>query len=609
MQPTGFVDRHWPKMLFVAWLVICVTFLFVKQQQIYWFALGDTDDNLRIMQVRAWLSGQDWYDLRQYRLDPPGGADIHWSRLVDLPIAALITVFKPFFGGADAEKYAVAFAPFFPMLVMLLSLGAAIRHLIGRVAMVEFLVMFLAMPVTLAQFAPLRIDHHGWQLASIALALAGIADPKRARGGMILGMATALSLVIGMEMFPYLVLAGGGTALRWVYDRREASRLMAYGVTLAAGTGLGYLAFVSYANQVPRCDALSPVWLSTMMATGGALSALTLIRVERWPARLVLLAIAGGVLAGGFALSWPQCLSRPDGASPELYKLWLSHVKEARPLYRQSTITIVAVGYAAFIGMVGAFYGMRFGRDREQTPAWAVILLMMAAAGIGLLWQTRTGAVTQLLAIIGGTAIMAAVVPQLRASNSVLIRVVGVVGALILISGIGFQHITSWATAEPDTAENPVRAGANTGTRPATDPKKEASKANAECSTIPSHAPIGRLTKATIFAPVDLNPRLIVLTHHNGIAGPYHRNEQAILDVYHAFRGSPDQARAIMARHGATLLLICPNSAEGTIFNAESPKGFYAQIEAGKTPDWLEPVALPASNPFRIWKIKPYSPR
>jgi hypothetical protein len=33
-----------------------------------------------MMQVRALIKGQDWFDLRQYRLNPPFGADIHWSR-------------------------------------------------------------------------------------------------------------------------------------------------------------------------------------------------------------------------------------------------------------------------------------------------------------------------------------------------------------------------------------------------------------------------------------------------------------------------------------------------------------------------------------------------
>src|SRR5918995_457132 len=69
-------------------------------------AIGNTDDNLRMSQVRALLAGQDWFDLRQYRLNPPYGANIHWSRFVDLPIAAIILALRPFVGGAEAERAA-----------------------------------------------------------------------------------------------------------------------------------------------------------------------------------------------------------------------------------------------------------------------------------------------------------------------------------------------------------------------------------------------------------------------------------------------------------------------------------------------------------------------
>jgi hypothetical protein len=600
MEDHSFVERHWRKMLFVVWLLIGVTFIWSKSNAIHWFSLGDTDDNLRIMQVRAWLNGQDWYDLRQYRLDPPGGADIHWSRLVDLPLAAIITVAKLFVDGATAEKVAVATAPLLPMLVVLLALGSAVRNLIGRMPFIEFMVAFLAMPVAFAQFAPLRIDHHGWQLACVALAIAGVAHPKRTQGGVILGLATSLSLVIGMEMLPYLLIAGAGTALRWVHDRNEASRLLAYGVTLAAGTGLGYLIFASNANQMARCDALSPVWLSAMMATGAVLAGVTMVKTDRWPARFALVAVAGIVLAIGFAMSWPQCLGKLEGISPELDKLWLSHVKEVRPVYKQSWIVIVTVGYAATLGILGALYGIMSGKrsGRSPAPAWAIILAMTVAAAAMLLWQTRIGAVAQLLSVAGVTAILAAVVPSIRASDNFLIRVLGTVAALVLISGIAGQHITGWLTAEPD-----VKA-ANAVSNSAKPVKPKAGAANASCSTIPSHAAIGRLPKALIFAPTDLNPRLITLTHHDGIAGPYHRNENAMLDIHHAFRGTPDEARAIITAHKATLVLICPHSAEGTIFNKESPGKFYDLLEKGKAPDWLEPVALPAKNPFKVWRVK-----
>ena len=54
---------------------------------------------------------------------------------------------------------------------------------------------------TLMMYAPMRIDHHGWQLACLALTVAGLADPRRARGGATVGLSSALSLTIGLEMF------------------------------------------------------------------------------------------------------------------------------------------------------------------------------------------------------------------------------------------------------------------------------------------------------------------------------------------------------------------------------------------------------------------------
>jgi hypothetical protein len=36
---------------------------------------------------------------------------------------------------------------------------------------------------------------------------------------------------------------------------------------------------------------------------------------------------------------------------------------------------------------------------------------------------------------------------------------------------------------------------------------------------------------------------------------------------------------------------------------SETPKGFYAQLEAGRVPDWLARVPLPQDSPFKMWKV------
>ena len=120
---------------------------------------------------------------------------------------------------------------------------------------------------------------------------------------------------------------------------------------------------------------------------------------------------------------------------------------------------------------------------------------------------------------------------------------------------------------------------------------------------MPALAPIARMPEATILTFVDLGPRLITVTHHKAIAGPYHRNGEAILDVQHSFRSKdPKVAHDVMDRHGATLLLLCPGLSESTIYATQDPEGFYRQLVRGKIPAWLERVPLPEGSPFMLWR-------
>ena len=101
----NFIDRHWRWLVVAAWVGFVVYLLVSRWSSVQNFSLSDTDDNMRLAQVRAWLNdGQGWYDLRQYKLDPPAGANIHWSRLVDLPLAGLILLGRLFLTGPQAEQ-------------------------------------------------------------------------------------------------------------------------------------------------------------------------------------------------------------------------------------------------------------------------------------------------------------------------------------------------------------------------------------------------------------------------------------------------------------------------------------------------------------------------
>lgn len=584
-----FLDQRWRLVTVTLWLLFVAGMLYWYWGRVHWFSLGDTDDNLRMMQVRAWLKGQDWYDLRQYRLSPPQGFNIHWSRLVDLPIAGIILATKPFLGGPNAERAAIALAPLLPMLVVLGGLTLTVRRLVAPAAYPIALVTLLAASTTLSMFVPARIDHHNWQLAMVAVILAGLADPKQRRGGLTVGVATALSLVIGLEMMPYLGLAGIAIALRWIWDGGQAPRLGAYAVSLAGGSALGFLLFASNDNWKPVCDALSPPWMGTMVLAGGLLFVLARLPLQSRIARLGAAGAAGAIVAGVFAGAWPQCLGKPEGVSPELQREWLDRIREARPITKQDWRSAVMMATLPAVGLIGGSFALWANRrDPQRLAGWASILLLSTCGFALLFLQIRAAAAAQLLAVPAGAALIWWGVPPLRASKSVLVRVLGTVLLILGASGLLVPFIIGLFPKDKETKGD-----------------KAVNKAGASCTTIPSMAPLTKIPPATMLTLVDLGPRLITLTKHSALAGPYHRNGEQILDVHRAFEGNDDTARAVIRKYRATMVLICPNYAEATNYRADAPKGFYARLEKGQAPGWLEPVSLPAKSPFKLWRVKP----
>jgi hypothetical protein len=583
----AFLERHWKVVICGAWLLFVAWFIFSRWTQIHLFGLSDTDDNMRMMQVRALLGGQDWFDLRQYRLNAPLGANMHWSRLVDLPLAAIILALRPFLGGPEAERVAVAAAPMLPHLLLLFGVALTARRLIDPRAFVLPLVAMILAGLANGMFMPTRIDHHGWQLAFLSVSMAGLVDPRRIRGGLTLGISTALSLAIGLEMLVYLAIAGAAVALFWVADAAQRPRAIAYASSLGGGVAISFLVFASYDNRLAVCDALTPVWLSNLLLASALLLLLALATPADWRLRLALGAGAAAIVAVFHLVAWPHCATRLEGVSPEVYDLWLSKVREARPLYAHGWRTlslIVALPVTGLAGWVLLAWRNRLDPDLFRRTIAAAVPALVAI--LLLLWQTRTGPAAQILAVVGAVAIIWIVAPLFDRIRNPVLRPIAVAAAALIGFGavvpLGLKLAPSKKASEREVQTN---------------------RANRLCNFIGSYRPIAELPRGTVFTFVDYGPRLIALTHHNSIIGPYHRNGEQIADAMMAFRGNSGQARVIFEKYGADYLLICPNSSTTTIFLAEAGGGFYGQLSRGQVPDWLDPVELPENSPFRMWRI------
>ncbi|MGJ3628675.1 hypothetical protein AB5I41_20390 [Sphingomonas sp. MMS24-JH45] len=78
----------------LSWLLAAAILLAIGAADVARLRFLDPDDAMRLLEVRDWLAGQSWWDVGQHRLNG-GDFPMHWSRLVDLPLAAAMALLDP----------------------------------------------------------------------------------------------------------------------------------------------------------------------------------------------------------------------------------------------------------------------------------------------------------------------------------------------------------------------------------------------------------------------------------------------------------------------------------------------------------------------------------
>ena len=180
---------------------------------------GDNDSMLRLVQVRDLLAGQGWFDLAQYRMGPEGGFVMHWSRLVDAPIAGIMLAVSALGGSAGTgETVALVLWPFLLAFASLYLILRAARGFGGDAAMLPALVIGGGALYFVGIFQPATLDHHNVQVVLLLAALAGVIDPGRRSGaGLVAGISCALMMAVGMETLPCVAVIGLIVALLLVF--------------------------------------------------------------------------------------------------------------------------------------------------------------------------------------------------------------------------------------------------------------------------------------------------------------------------------------------------------------------------------------------------------
>jgi hypothetical protein len=598
-------------------------------------ALSDPDDYMRLNEVINWLKGQGWHDLSQPRLSPGAHTIIHWSRLVDMPIAAFILPLLKPFGMQKAALIASFIVPSLLFILLLLLVPALARPFVGKRANLADALLLFA-PSVLFNFTPGRVDHHGWQILIAGFGLLALGR-MREQGGwryaVLAAAAFACGLWIGTEALPWLMifvfclacLAGweGGYALRNGAIFGLALLLATLAVLPLALPSSGFSSRAL--SWFSSADVIFAALIAGMFVVSWALGKHTPNRVLR----LGLLAALGFFAATIFFTFVPDAITGPFADYDTFNSgMGLENIGEAMPLVHALRIdpwhphTYIAVLSVVLrflllpvVVLIVVVFNVR--KAAPQRPLWLVQgVFLFAALLLTLFWQLRVIYFMELFSLAPLTWLLAktwdVVEQRYQKLNHALIKsavflALGPLPVLLIPAALG-----------------PTPYARDILLFPAA---KEKSGCDLKNATAFLAAPNGYGSQThTILSGANEGPELLFRTPHNVIAGNY--NVPGNADVYLFFNAREDEkAESILRKWRADLVLVCRNlplfyagmehpafgknlflkpGADGKLHFVSSidHPSLIERLAAGKPPPWLKPVEIPNNKDYFLYAFQ-----
>jgi hypothetical protein len=602
--PGGIVLGAWftpVRIALIIWGAMSLVAIIAKWHAIGTLDLSDTDDAMRMAQVRDLLAGQGWWDLSQYRVNPAGGGVLmHWSRIVDAPLAAGILLLKPLFGQVMAERIVMALWP--PLLGAALSVACVVgyRRLSDR--RIAYVVpLFLIMSgYILVQFRPLRVDHHGWQIFLAMLIMTQALRPASGRAGLLGGFFAAALLAVSIEGLPIVALFAGLAALRWALHGRaeDRARLCGYMGALAGGALLLQFATRGPAGLLGNwCDSLSAPYMAAFAAAAAVIFAAVRANPAQPWVRFLLLGLAGASAAGALVWTEPQCANGPFATlDPIVVKYWYRHVLEGQPLWVSKPQDAIHVILPSLVGLAGALFAWRGCASAEDRRNWATIIVALIGAAALSLFVLRSASTAHLFALPGCAWLGLRAWARARTIASTVPRILASVLAALTLPLLGSMAVVGALEAAVPSLKD---EGEKTVVAEAANPYA------ANCLDPAAIAGLGQLPTTTILTPIDLGAPVLFWTRHSLVATPHHRNKEAMADSIRVFAGDPGQAEALVRKQKATLIVFCRTANDFSKYRGARKDGLAAQLYAGTPPAWLEAVPIASRAGLSVWRVKP----
>jgi len=570
--------------------------------------LGGPDDFLRMSQIHAWMQGQGWFDLTAYKMVPPHGGDIHWTRLIDVPIATLIYLFQIFLNFEKATNLAAIVWPLLLMLITLTIWTFICDRLLDNYPRWMPAFFGLLSISTINQFPVGRVDHHNVQILFFGLMILGLVNRDRKWGDYLIGFAIAFSMSVGAESLILTLFMLSIIGFEWAGSSSATGKgISKVGISLIMSTFVLYgLNFLPENYFIVAIDANSFFYLCAFVLIGVAFLMLGLLsnltngtdKIKTFILRILVGVGVAGLVLGILYFVFPDYLNNPYGnLSEELKTRWLNYVSEAKSLslvlYDFPFHWLATVGYYLFMLSIGAI--VLLNRKYANTKTVSLYIILFACV-LGTLWQVRVIRTAALLVVpfcVIFSTICWSFLKEKYHEEKVFLY--GFQTGVVMFQISIFWYI---AGALFFPLQGDVKISTDTSNVPET---LIARRQPAHCLVNTDFTFLKTLPTSNVVSDLTTSTALMFHTDHSVVSGPYHRNQQAILDTLDFMGTDETKAKTVAEKYQLAYLGFCigknANLARDYVSGSVTDK-----LLKGNIPDWLEEVS-PQGDRLRVFKI------
>lgn len=570
---------------------------------------SDPDPWLRMVLVRDWLVGGDWYSHLVPGTNAPfGGITSPWTRPLDMVIAALVYL-QPESVELNLRIFRAALLlPWIWMTLLIIGVYRIVR--LSNAPSAAYLMASLLIattPMIWNYFGPANADHHAPLAVLFIWVIGTIIQAKPSRTAIILsGAMLSLQLWMSVEALVLIAAIYVWYGLNWLLgEQKRATPLPWLATSVAASTALALL--IERASDEwfrPLYDTISIAHVFAL--TMAAIVALALdINFTRDLRKRI--GVATVISITGLAViytQYPLLFANPMvEAGTFILTQLMPKIIEAEPFYNIPLMAVLSnlilpvvallITAAAWFSPKQAFY--------SKTNSAALFYLVAVTLGLYLTQQRWSYYLLPLAVAVVAPVLGAIFSPSHRAvvkrwPARIFVRlseeqqVSRRLPILVLLAGLPLLLAYLSATCCPATLSDLLRFNAQEERALLADEERQDTIRNtcyAEALTIIHNGELVRALgneRLTLLAPSNIGAAILFFTPYHIIASNYHREGTGIQFAWAAYDiTDPEKLRTHLATRDVNAVLICPSSMPTNSVLVSIANG-------GEAPKWLERV-------------------